>query len=117
MEKKLRMGLLFDYYGKLLTEKQQQVCVSYYLEDLSLQEIGEILGCSKQAVHDLLKRADENLEAFDEKLDFINRMTIDRKLRDQIIDSLTSIDSQIDDRAINKRIKGLIESIQHNDTE
>lgn len=68
MEKTLRMSLLFDFYGPLLTERQQDVFQMYFHEDLSLGEIAEQLDISRQAVYDLLKRASAILEDFEFKL-------------------------------------------------
>ena len=53
----LTMALLYDYYGELLTEKQQTCFDLYYNQDLSLSEIAEDLGVTRQGVHDTLARA------------------------------------------------------------
>lgn len=68
MEKTLRMSLLFDFYGPLLTKRQQEVFQMYFHEDLSLGEIGEQLQVSRQAVYDLLKRAGATVEEYEKKL-------------------------------------------------
>ena len=56
MEKIARQGLLYDFYGALLTEHQRQVYEDVVLYDLSLSEIAEEQGISRQGVHDLVKR-------------------------------------------------------------
>lgn len=61
---------LFDRYGALLTETQREVCELYYLCDLSLSEIAEEKGVSKQAVSDALKKSRELVEGFEAKLHF-----------------------------------------------
>ena len=63
-----RMALLSDFYGDLLTERQQEVIRFYYEQDLSLGEIAEHLNITRQAVHDILKRAERALEHYEEKL-------------------------------------------------
>lgn len=63
-----RMALLSDFYGNLLTERQQEVIRFYYEQDLSLGEIAEHLKISRQAVHDILKRAERALEHYEQKL-------------------------------------------------
>lgn len=68
MEKLGRMALLYDLYGTLLTEKQQEVLTLFYDEDLSLGEIAAMWEISRQAVHDLLKRCEKLLEHYEEKL-------------------------------------------------
>ena len=64
MEELLRETLLFDFYGELLTEKQKTIFELFHLQDLSLSEIGEEQGISRQAVRDQLKRTEAILQAF-----------------------------------------------------
>ena len=66
--KTVEMTLLFDLYGELLTEKQQQLFDLYYNEDLSLAEIAELLKISRQGVRDGIVRSEVLLREFDEKL-------------------------------------------------
>lgn len=65
MEKSVKIALLYDIYGSLLTKRQQEILEAHYYEDLSLSEIGENLGISKQAVSDQLKRATEKMEEWE----------------------------------------------------
>ena len=67
------MCVLFDYYGDLLTEKQKDIFDYYYNEDLSLAEISEILGITRQGVRDAVVRSEETLLAYEERLGFIAR--------------------------------------------
>lgn len=71
MKDVFRISLLFDFFGPLLTEKQQELIKQYYLEDLSLAEIAEGAGVSRQAVHDLIKRAESALEEYERKLGLV----------------------------------------------
>lgn len=68
-----RRSLLFDFYGTLLTNKQQEVYDFYFQQDLSLGEIAQNLGVSRQAVYDLLKRAEDTLEDAEGKLGLLNK--------------------------------------------
>ena len=61
------MTLLFDYYGALLTQKQQELFDQYYNQDLSLAEIAENEGISRQGVHDAIARAEALLLEFEQK--------------------------------------------------
>ncbi|MGI5874878.1 MAG: YlxM family DNA-binding protein [Bacillota bacterium] len=63
-----RKALLFDVYGPLLTEKQRQVYDLAVGEDMSLGEIAEVSGVSRQAVHDMVRRTGRILEKYEEKL-------------------------------------------------
>ena len=67
-EQRMRLGRLFDIYGSLLTDKQRQCLGLYFYDDLSLSEISEELGVSRQAVHDLLKRVEQLLERYEASL-------------------------------------------------
>ena len=68
MEKFVEQGYLYDFYGELLTERQQQVYESVVLEDYSLSEVAEDLGISRQGVHDMIKRCNKTLEEYEQKL-------------------------------------------------
>lgn len=61
-EKKMTVSNLYDYYGALLTEKQQFAVEMYYNDDLSLSEIAESIGITRQGVRDQLKHAEQFLE-------------------------------------------------------
>lgn len=67
-EQRMRLGRLFDVYGGLLTAKQKLCLGLYFYDDLSLSEISEELGVSRQAVHDLLKRVEQVLERYEKTL-------------------------------------------------
>jgi predicted DNA-binding protein YlxM (UPF0122 family) len=71
MEKLVRIGILIDFYGKLLSEKQYQVMDLYYLNDFTLSEIGEELGVSRQSVFDTLKRSEEKLDSYENELGLV----------------------------------------------
>jgi predicted DNA-binding protein YlxM (UPF0122 family) len=73
MEKLVRIGILFDFYGKLLSPKQYQVIELYYSNDLTLSEIGEVLKISRQGVFDTLKRAEDKLLKYEDKLGLVNK--------------------------------------------
>ncbi len=73
MDRLVRRAVLFDYYGELLNEKQRRIVGYTVLEDMSLSEIGETEGISRQAASDLLKRADERLEEFENVLKVVKK--------------------------------------------
>lgn len=66
-----RIALLYDFYGPLLTPRQQELVQAYYLEDLSLAEIAGSDGVSRQAVHDLIKRSEAALHEYEDRLGFV----------------------------------------------
>lgn len=97
MDKLVEMGILFDYYGKLLTGTQYDVVDQYYNEDLSLTEIADLNNISKQAVSENLKRAEKNLYDYENRLALIkkNRAIID--LIEEHNQTIQKIIDKIDD--------------------
>ncbi len=71
MEKIVEQGLLYDFYGELLTERQRTVYEAVVLNDLSLSEIAKEQGISRQGVHDLIRRCDKILGEYEKKLHLI----------------------------------------------
>ena len=79
MAKELKFVMLLDCYGDLLTEHQRSIMELYYCEDLSLAEIGQPLDITRQAVRSIIKRTEDILLNYEEKLGFAERLT---KMRD-----------------------------------
>lgn len=75
MEKIIQQGILYDFYGELLTDHQKQVYEGLVYENMSLAEIADEQGVSRQAVHDLIKRTDKILQGYEEKLGLVKRFT------------------------------------------
>lgn len=79
MAKELKFVMLLDCYSELLTQHQRNIMELYYYEDLSLSEIGEPLGITRQAVRSIIKRTEELLEDYENKLGFAEKS---KKMRD-----------------------------------
>ena len=73
MNKILEQAFLYDFYGELLTPHQKEIYDKFVLEDLSLSEIAEGAGISRQGVHDLVKRCQRSLEGYEAKLHLVER--------------------------------------------
>lgn len=73
MEAKLKQAYLYDFYGELLNDHQRKVYEDFYFNDLSLSEIAEEEGISRQGVHDLAKRSARTLEEYEKKLHLIEK--------------------------------------------
>ena len=73
MEKIVEIAVLFDYYGKLLSDKQYNVIDQHCNEDLSLKEIAELNGISKQGISDILSRAEKKLRFYEDELKLISK--------------------------------------------
>lgn len=82
MEKFVERTLLYDFYGELLTKRQQQVYENVVLEDYSLSEVAEDLGISRQGVHDMIRRCDKALADYEEKLHLVERFI---NIREQVL--------------------------------
>lgn len=68
-----KTSLLYDFYGRLLTEKQREVMRLYHEENLSLSEIAQEFSISRQGVHDSLKNAEKSLAVYEEKLGLVDK--------------------------------------------
>ncbi len=75
-EKNLNISYLLDFYGVLLSERKRTVMDMYYNEDLSLAEVADEIGISRQGVRDIIKKSEEELFFFEE------RLGLAKKLRD-----------------------------------
>ena len=73
MEKIVEQAMLYDFYGELLTEHQRQIYEDVVFENLSLGEIAQEEGISRQAVHDIVKRCDKALSEYEEKLKLVQK--------------------------------------------
>lgn len=79
-----RMTMLFDFYGELLTDRQKEFFDLYYNEDLSLAEIAENAGISRQGVRDVIVRAEASMQEIEDKTGIIKRFEAQRPHLDAI---------------------------------
>jgi len=118
-EKNYYVPVLLDYYGKVLTEKQREVVDLYYNEDLSLAEISEHAGITRQGVRDSIKRGEAQLLDLEEKLGLVGRV---RSMEAALVE-IRSVMEEIDRYAaanvyvrpvmeMAERVKALIEPIR-----
>ena len=73
MEKIVKQGLLYDFYGALLNDHQRSIYESVVYDNMSLSEIASEQGISRQGVHDLIKRCDKTLEEYENRLHLVER--------------------------------------------
>ncbi|MBO7302937.1 MAG: DNA-binding protein [Clostridia bacterium] len=73
-EKNLELGYLLDFYGELLSERKRAVMDMYYNEDLSLAEIASEIGISRQGARDIIKKSEDELLFFEEKLGLAKKL-------------------------------------------
>ena len=84
MENNIKFSILLELYGKLLTEKQYELLDYYYNQDVGLSEIAENLGITRQAVRDNLKKGENNLIEFEEKLHLLQKRNEILKLCEEL---------------------------------
>ncbi len=89
----LEMALLFDYYGSMLTQKQRECFDMRYNQDLSLGEIAEAQGVSRQAVFDNLTRTEALLHRMEENIGCIKRDRAVRKAAQEILAAAAGLDA------------------------
>ncbi len=109
-DKLVQIALLFDFYGQLLTEKQIEIVDMYYNNDLSLGEISEQQGISRQGVYDTLKRAERTLYQYEEKLGLVDRFLKQKQNMEKIIEMLEELITE--DGYDRKNIKDKINEIK-----
>lgn len=102
-----RASLLYDFYGALLTEKQRQVMALYHEENLSLSEIAQEFGISRQAVHDTLKKAEQALADYEDKLKLIDKLLKNEEAIARIEEELSHAERAAKDEQNDETIKRL----------
>ena len=105
----MEQGLLYDFYGELLTDHQKKIYEDAVYEDMSLGEIAGEYGISRQGVHDLIKRCDKILQDYESKLHLVERfMAAKEKIGE--IEKLTA-DDDTDPKERMERIRELSGSL------
>lgn len=108
MDKNVKLSILCDLYGKLLTEKQFEFLNDYYNNDLSLSEIAENNNITRQAVRDIIKKGEKKLFEYEEKLFFMKRMLNQEKTIQHILSELAKIEKDSSD----KKVANILETIK-----
>ena len=100
MEEKVKISMLCQLYGKLLTKKQFEFIDDYYNNDLSLSEIAENHNITRQAVRDIIKKGEKKLFEYEEKLMFMKRMLNQEKRIEKALSELTKIQKDSSDKQV-----------------
>ncbi|MCL2857006.1 MAG: YlxM family DNA-binding protein [Oscillospiraceae bacterium] len=93
--KNLEISILLDYYGGMLTEKQREVVEWYYNDDLSLAEIAEHTGITRQGVRDSIKRAEAQLIDCESRMGLRTRFECIQKYLDEITDQAAMVQDEV----------------------
>lgn len=100
MDRKVEISILCEIYGKLLTKKQLNILDNYYNLDLSLSEIAENEGITRQAVRDIIKKGENKLFEFEEKLGIMKKNMKQEEKIANILSELTKIQTKFTDEQI-----------------
>ena len=92
-EKDLKIGFLLDFYGDILSERRRTVLDYYYNNDYSLAEIADEIGISRQGVRDLIKKAEEELHFYEEKLGLAERFRSAQQQAERLLELLKSAEA------------------------
>ena len=108
------MALLFDTYGGMLTDKQRECFDMRYNQDLSLGEIAEMMGVSRQAVNDNLKKTEALLRRMEENIGSVKRDMLVRSAAEEILAAVTVLDASSDPTilAAVQRIRAAVHMIE-----
>lgn len=94
MNEILEKALLYDFYGELLTEHQKEIYEQFVQEDLSLSEIADAQGISRQGVHDMVRRSQKLLEDYESKLHLVEKFLSVKKTVQKINEALDFYEKQ-----------------------
>ena len=109
MENNVKISILLEIYGNLLTEKQRALLENYYNNDLSLSEIAENEQITRQAVRDNLKKGENKLFEYEEKLGIMKKTKVQEEQIAKVLSELTKIESKMTDKQIAK----VLEDVKH----
>ncbi len=106
--KDLNIGYMLDFYSEVLSERRRDALDFYYNDDMSLSEIAEEMGISRQGVRDLIKKAEEELAFFEEKLGLARKFEDAQKHASR---ALSLCENGADPDEIEKEIRSLLETV------
>lgn len=111
MDKKVEIGLLFSFYRNMLTDRQAECVDLYCNEDLSLSEISEHLGITRQGVRDNIKRAEQSMYDIEKRLGLASKFLRIQEKLDNIDDIIRDIEQSPNVRFLSDDIKHKINDI------
>ena len=113
MDKKIEISMLWQIYGALLTEKQKEYIDYYYNEDLSLAEIAQNDGITRQGVRDIIKKGEKKLFEYEEKLLFMKKTMNQEKQIENILAQLNKIHEDSSDEKVNNILAGIAKKLSN----
>lgn len=111
MDKIIERNLLFDFYGDLLTERQRNIYQDAVYGDLSLSELADDYGISRQGVHDQIKRCDKTLEEYESKLHLVERFEKIKKYSNELLEVADKSSDESLKKAVSEYTKRIKEQL------
>ena len=111
VDKIFEYTILYDFYGALLKDKNRSVFEDYMFNDMSLSEIAEDLGITRQGVRDIVERSKQSLVDYEDKLGLIKRFEIVRENASEINNTLDDIREYVSDYDNKKKIENMLKDI------
>ena len=114
-DSRMMQTMLLDFYGELLTEKQREYFDLHYNEDLSLAEIAQSEGVSRQSVWDIIRRAEETMRRFEEKTGLVARFAAERDILAAAQEKLARLETMTDGAAqsLAREIAAALQELGH----
>lgn len=111
MEKNVKVSMLLEIYGELLTKTQYDFLDDYYNSDLSLSEIAENRKITRQAARDNIKKGENKLFEYEEKLNIMQKTLKQEKKISEILSEITKIQTQFSDEQIASMLEHIKEEL------
>lgn len=108
IENNLKISLLLEIYGKLLTQKQCEILDEFYNDNISISEIAINHNSSRQAVNDLIKRSVNVLNDYEQKLGLLQKFN---SIKEKVSIAITSLDNGIDKQSLIKTFNEILEDV------
>jgi predicted DNA-binding protein YlxM (UPF0122 family) len=110
IEKNINVSRLFDYYSGLLSDRQREVINLYYNDDLSLGEIADLIGITRQGVHDAIKKSETLLNDYEVKLGFAARFEAVTEAADNLLNALGHSEKELsaDITVLSEKLKSVM---------
>lgn len=107
MEKNVKISILLDIYGNLLTDKQKKLLDDYYNNDLSLSEIAQNESITRQAVRDNLKKGENNLIEYENKLNIMQKNLKQQEKIKNIFEEIINLENKIENSKCKKEFENI----------
>lgn len=112
MEQNVKISMLNQIYGGLLTKKQNEIIDEYYNNDLSLSEIAENHGITRQAVRDILKKSEKKLFEYEKILWFMKKNLEQENKRKEIIKQIEKVRKNTQDKETSKQLSNILKELK-----